>query len=153
MDIIDENNKVIQHIPDSELEEYYENLQCKACIAECKEDCKCIPTCNCENITPQSKECYSQMITVEIPEHMKEYRNNRVKAGLSSKISIDPCIYDEICELWKLGIITYGSCCGHNKQESFVNVDESNISKMLEMNYVQNHHDKTRKDTFKLKIN
>jgi len=91
------------------------------------------------------------MITVEIPEHMKEYRDNRVNAGLSSKISIDPCIYNEICELWKLEIITYGSCCGHNKRESFVNVADENISQMLEMGYIQNHHDKNRKDTFRLK--
>ena len=107
--------------------------------------------CNCINIKPQSKECYSNMITVEIPDHMHKYRESRIKNGLSDKICIDPCIYDEIIFLWSNGVITYGSCCGHNKTESFVNVDESSIQLMLNMGYIQNHVDKTRRDTFKLK--
>lgn len=107
--------------------------------------------CKCKNVIPQSKECYDRMITVEIPPHMKSYRDNRVKVGLSSKISIDPCVYDEICDLWEKGIVTYGCCCGHNLTESFVNVAESNIDEMLKMGYEQNHTDKSRKDTFRLK--
>jgi len=107
--------------------------------------------CKCKNITPQSRECYDQMITVEIPPHMKSYRDNRLKVGLSSKVSIDPCIYDEIHKLWKKGITTYGSCCGHNITKSFVNVAEWNIKQMIDMGYIQNHRDKNRKDTFRLK--
>ena len=107
--------------------------------------------CNCKNIEPQSQECYTQMITVEIPPHMESYKLAREKEGLSNLVSIDPCIYTEICELWGLGIVTYGSCCGHNKFESFVNVVEKDIEKMLELGYIQNHWDKERKDTFKLK--
>ena len=110
-------------------------------------------SCKCKTIVPQSVECYAQMITVEIPEHMDAYKQRRLKAGLSSKVSIDPCIYDEICFLWKNGIITYGSCCGHNIHESFVNVADENINKMIDMGYVMNHPDKTRRDTFRLKIN
>ena len=41
MDIINENGKIIQHIPDAELDKYYDSLYCKACIAECEEDCYC----------------------------------------------------------------------------------------------------------------
>ena len=107
--------------------------------------------CNCKNIEPQSKECYSQMVTVEIPAHMNEYREVRVKSGLSTEICIDPCIYDDMCLLWSKGIITYGSCCGHNKTDSFVNVDESSIDDMMRMGYEMNHTDKTRRDTFRLK--
>jgi hypothetical protein len=92
------------------------------------------------------------MITIEIPDHMSIYRNNRVEAGLSSKISIDPCIFVEIWQLWHKDIITYGSCCGHNgKNPSFVNVDESNIQQMLDMGYLPNHYDLQRMDTFALK--
>ena len=107
--------------------------------------------CKCINIIPQSKECYDQMVLVEIPPHMEVYRKNRMKEGFSSIIPIDPCIYDEICDLWDKGIITYGCCCGHNKFESFVNVAECNIEQMLQMGYIQNHYDKNRKDTFRLK--
>ncbi len=107
--------------------------------------------CKCENVEPQSENCYSQMIVVDIPPHMAEYRYNRVHSELSDKICIDPCIYFEIEYLWGKGIITYGSCCGHNKGESFVNVDARNIAQMLEMGYKQNHTDKSRLDTFRLK--
>ncbi|MCK9273343.1 hypothetical protein M0P65_07445 [Candidatus Gracilibacteria bacterium] len=83
---------------------------------------------------------------------MSKYKESRIKNGLSDKVSIDPCIIEEIKELWNKGIITYGSCCGHNLYESFVNVDESNIEQMLSMGYVMNHKDKSRKDTFRLKM-
>jgi len=107
--------------------------------------------CNCENIVPQSRECYDRMITVDIPEHMSSYREARVKAGLSDQICIDPCIFNEIQELWSVGVITHGSCCGHNKYKSFVNVADESIDKMLELGYEQEHYDPTRRDTFKLK--
>lgn len=91
------------------------------------------------------------MILVDIPDHMKAYREARIKQGLSESTCIDPCIFEEIKYLWSEGIVTYGSCCGHNKLESFVNVDSSSIDKMLSMGYVQNHSDKNRNDTFRMK--
>lgn len=107
--------------------------------------------CNCINIEPQSKECYAQMVSFDIPDHMHAYRSNRVKAGLSGKVCIDPCIVVEIRGLWQNGIHTRGCCCGHNLVESMVNVAPESISKMVELGYVMNHTDKSRKDTFKLK--
>lgn len=108
-------------------------------------------SCSCKNIIPQSQECYDRMILLDIPEHMIKYRENRVKDGFGDKIIIDPCIVDEIKMLWKNGIITYGCCCGHNIMNPYVNVDDSNIQQMLDMGYVQEHWDKSRKDTFRLK--
>jgi hypothetical protein len=90
------------------------------------------------------------MITVEIPEHMSGYRQARLKAGLSSIIGIDPCIFDEIKALWAKGVITYGSCCGHNLNQSMVNVADECIDTMLALGYVPNHPDPKRRDTFKL---
>jgi len=107
--------------------------------------------CNCKNITPQSEECYAQMIVVDIPAHMSKYRADRAKNNLSTSICIDPCIIDEIKHLWSKGVITYGCCCGHNSGDSFVNVDESSINKMLKLGYIANHPNKNRKDTYKLK--
>lgn len=107
--------------------------------------------CKCVNIRPQSEECYAQQIVVSIPPHMGEYKSARLNAGLSAMICIDPCIMEEIKYLWELGINTYGCCCGHNTYEPMVNVGEKDIKKMLQLGYVQNHPDKMRKDTFKLK--
>ena len=107
--------------------------------------------CDCENIIPASKECFKQQITVDIPTHMESYKQARLKNGLSDQICIDPCVYNEIRELWDLGISTRGCCCGHNLYESFVNVVESDIEKMIGMHYVMNHSDKNRRDTFRMK--
>ncbi|WP_228417920.1 hypothetical protein, partial [Chryseobacterium oranimense] len=107
--------------------------------------------CNCKNIDFGSEENFAQQIMVDIPSHMEGYKQARFKEGLSDKICIDPCIIDEVKELWSLGIETHGCCCGHNKTESFVNVHEKDIEKMLSLGYVQNHPDKSRKDTFRLK--
>lgn len=90
--------------------------------------------CICKGIEFGSKECYDQQIFI-----------------VSKNISVDPCIYNELTYLWRLGITTYGSCCGHNKVQSMVNVDKKDIDFMLALGYEQNHPDKDRKDTFKLK--
>lgn len=107
--------------------------------------------CNCKNIVPQSSECYAQQVVLSIPPHMREYRLARVRAGLSTSICIDPCIVEEIQDLWAKGIITYGCCCGHNMAEPFVNVDERQSELMLQLGYELRHPDKSRIDTFRLK--
>lgn len=104
--------------------------------------------CKCINIIPQSKECYDQQVVVGIPEHMAVYRDARLSLGLSDTVCIDPCIVDEIQQIWSLGITTYGCCCGHNKFPSFVNVDDKDIKTMIDLGY---EHNKTRRGTFKLK--
>lgn len=107
--------------------------------------------CDCKNIYFGDERNHAQRIRVKIPSHMKSYKQARLKDGLSDLICIDPCIFNEIQSLWALGIITYGSCCGHNIVESMVNVHDNDVQLMLELGYIQNHIDKTRKDTFKLK--
>jgi len=107
-------------------------------------------SCNCKNITCGSKEGEQQKVLMS-PKHMTEYLQKRRDRGMSKFILIDPCITEEIQYLWGNGIFTYGCCCGHNYLDSFVNVDEKDIQWMLDNGYVQNHADKTRKDTFKLK--
>ena len=108
--------------------------------------------CNCKNIIPQTQECYDQMILVDIPEHMAVYKQARLDKGLSGTISIDPCIFEEIKHLWSLGISTGGSCCGHNTHDPMINVlYKKDIELMLELGYVQEHWDPTRKDTFRCK--
>lgn len=80
---------------------------------------------------------YQNTVTVPIPPHMESYREAREKEGLTPLVSIDRCILPEIQDLWSRGIITYGSCCGHNVAASMVNVREEDDSRMVEMGYIR----------------
>lgn len=107
-------------------------------------------SCKCVGITCGSSEGEAQKVLMS-PKHMVNYLQIRRDRGMSKFVTIDPCIAKEIQYLWDNNIFTYGCCCGHNYLESFVNVDEKDINWMIENGYTQNHLDKTRKDTFKLK--
>ena len=94
---------------------------------------------------------YKCSVSIEIPNHMKDYKYNRIKAGLSSKINIDECILKEIKYLWKNGIKTYGSCCGHGIKHSWVNVDESDFVNIENLGYEKLYNNENN-FTYKLKF-
>lgn len=98
--------------------------------------------CDCKDKYPGDKDTYEQMVTVDIPEHMQEYKKARLENGLSDKICIDPCIFDEIKKLWKYNIETHGCCCGHNIKKPYIIVDKDDIDKMLELGYEQRKNNK-----------
>lgn len=50
-------------------------------------------------------------------------------------ICVDKCLATEIKELWKLGIITTGCCCGHNKEKGFIGVEWGAIPRMKKLGY------------------
>lgn len=50
-------------------------------------------------------------------------------------VDIDVCIVLEVISLWKKGIVTIESCCGHNKTTGYIAVDESSVDKMIELRY------------------
>lgn len=50
-------------------------------------------------------------------------------------IGLDRCIADEVNSLWKNGIVTTGSCCGHNKVNPMINVNWKSEGKMNELGY------------------
>lgn len=105
--------------------------------------------CNCNDVKMGS---YDAAIAVPCPRHMENYRQKRLDAGLDADwICIDACILKEISELWQKGIITHGSCCGHNLVEPMVNVADESIPAMIALGYEMNHPDKQRRDTFRLK--
>ena len=89
-------------------------------------------------------------IVVQIPDHMSDYRENRLRAGLSDKIGIDVCLFEEIQKLWDLKIRTTGCCCGHNERDPYIGVFSEDIPKMKELGYrVQfNPHRPYAQDTF-----
>ena len=83
---------------------------------------------------------------------MRKYRDNRVAAGLSGDgIPVDICIVDQVIELWKGGVRTYGCCCGHNKVDPFINVDPDDFQKALELGFepYEYPYDLERLDTVK----
>jgi len=59
-------------------------------------------------------------ITLQLPDYLKETRNNPY-------VSIDECIISTIQQLWDNNIITHGCCCGHNKDNPSI-VVESNYN-------------------------
>lgn len=83
---------------------------------------------------------------------MREYRDNRVAAGLSGDgIAVDTCIVEQVIELWKAGIRTYGCCCGHNNIDGFINVDPDDFSRALALGFERYEflNDPERRDTVK----
>ena len=50
-------------------------------------------------------------------------------------VSIDRCILPEVFNLWKMGIKTIGSCCGHNKTVPTIVVPDEERTKMIILGY------------------
>lgn len=99
--------------------------------------------CTCKNIIPQSQECYDQMITIKVPKTL-DTRMNAPGAERKEYVSVDPCLAAEIIELWRLGIVTTGCCCGHNlggRYLPFIGVREDFIPKMKELGYEVQYND------------
>ena len=93
--------------------------------------------CNCKNIIPQSQECYDQMIRLKVPKGL-DIRMNALGRESKTHVSIDPCIASEVAELWRLGIVTTGCCCGHNLKGfmSYIGVREDFIPIMKKIGYL-----------------
>jgi len=111
--------------------------------------------CNCKNVEIGS---YDNQIILGYYPVMREYADNRLKEGLSNYgICVDRCIVDQVVELWEAGIRTYGSCCGHNKTEGFINVGEEDYEKALLLGFEpyvfdKKPYDLNRRDTVKVKV-
>ena len=97
--------------------------------------------CTCKDIIPQSKECYAQQIVVKIPEYL-DIRMNAPGRERKEFVALDPCITSEVIQLWRLGIVTTGSCCGHNLPDGFpfIGVEDEYIPKMKELGYEVAHN-------------
>ena len=60
-----------------------------------------------------------------------------VMTCLGKMQEIDNCILDELKHLWEYHIITLASCCGHNKVNGSIIVDESSVEVMKQLGYVE----------------
>lgn len=56
---------------------------------------------------------------------------------LKRVVGLDVCIALEVISLWKQGIVTIESCCGHNKTIGYIAVDECCNNKMIDLGYVE----------------
>ena len=64
----------------------------------------------------------------------------RTTQGLNPELAVDKCIAPEIEYLWSLGIETTGCCCGHNKHNPYIGVEDVFIPKMKELGYKVQHN-------------
>jgi hypothetical protein len=81
---------------------------------------------------------YQNQVTVPVPPHMETYRLARVRAGLTPIISVDRCVLGELITLWRKGVRTGGSCCGHNRLPSMINALTPEDGALMEaMGYVR----------------
>lgn len=53
----------------------------------------------------------------------------------NGELDIDNRIVDEIKGLWNIGIHTRGCCCGHNKLGGYIEVERTDIPKMINLGY------------------
>ena len=66
-----------------------------------------------------------------------------VNVPFGTRFTCDFCLEAELFDLWKHGVITVGSCCGHGQKQGFIQVmiGES-VQKMHELGYIQISEDK-----------
>lgn len=90
-----------------------------------------VDCCTCENVMCGTHEVN---ISIDVSQYscFDEYVKNRVKAGLSDGISADRCIVEPMRKLWEKGIMTYNSCCGHQKHRPHALIGFENIDKAKE---------------------
>lgn len=72
--------------------------------------------------------------------------------GYKEQVTVDSCLKEEILDLWNIGIITTGCCCGHGGI-GFIQVIDDCIDKMKNLEYEQYIYDdmfggKERRDAF-----
>ena len=88
-------------------------------------------------------------VVVTLPDNICRHRKNRL-------ISIDQCIVDVIIELWKIGISTEASCCGHRGERgnpSIVLSEGSDVADIYWAYKTLQHHDPSREwDVFKWEL-
>lgn len=90
--------------------------------------------CDCINVEVGS---YSNQLEIPAPKHLIEWAEkvNFSLGGDKKTVCVDRCLVDEIKYLWSLGITTTGCCCGHNKVESYIGVEEKDIPRMKQLGY------------------
>lgn len=71
---------------------------------------------------------------------MGSYANQEVvtppwSAADPELVGIDRCILDEIEGLWRIGVMTIESCCGHNVTPGYIAVRAEDVALMRALGY------------------
>jgi len=81
-----------------------------------------------------------------------DYTEQCIVEYKDKKVQCDPCLVGELVSLWRQGINTTASCCGHNQTNGGIIVDFSSIHKMEELGYEKDlfadYHCPGRRDAF-----
>ena len=88
--------------------------------------------CNCKNIEIGS---YGNQVILDVPIHMYPLYDCEGNIKINQNISIDKCLVNEIKYLWYNDIFTIGCCCGHNKQDGYIQVVDEDVQKMKNLGY------------------
>lgn len=88
--------------------------------------------CACKK-TPEPG-TYEHQKLIDVPPYVNLYMNSP-DAEPRKKLSIDPCLEKELFELWGIGVITTGHCCGHNREGAHIAVAPPSRWIMLAMEY------------------
>jgi hypothetical protein len=78
--------------------------------------------CTCENVAVGT---YANQETLVLPR----------LSGRKRIAGIDRCIIPLITSLWRMGIETIESCCGHGHVDGYVAVDYESIDKMRQVGF------------------
>lgn len=70
---------------------------------------------------------YTGMVEL-IPPHFIQRDDDR-------GICVDVCLALEVSNLWKIGVVTTGSCCGHGRLPPSICVRDDYDNKMLSLGY------------------
>jgi len=104
--------------------------------------------CSCDPATVRPQE-YQRAVPILVPNFI-ELRKNDPEQTRREIVCIDACLVSEIWELWRQGIRTTGSCCGHNQGPAYIGVVDEDIPKMKALGYkvAPNPCDARREDSF-----
>lgn len=101
--------------------------------------------CDCMGVLPGS---HANTVTLPTPEHLID--TSLGCYTFRETTCVDRCIADEVQRLWSLGIVTTGSCCGHNTLPGYIGVTDDCIPRMKALGYRvrPNEMDLAREDGF-----
>jgi hypothetical protein len=88
-------------------------------------------TCRCENVEFGS---YDNTVEMIPPFVLYDILGNKKDVWF---VSVDTCIASDIGYLWRQGVVTENSCCGHGRVRASVVVHPDSIDKMHELGYGQ----------------
>lgn len=64
-----------------------------------------------------------------------DYSEQCIVEYKEKRIQCDPCLVGELVSLWRVGIETVESCCGHNRVNGYISVRRKHVERMKDLGY------------------